>query len=132
MPCADLEEIVGAMRQYDEALRHAGFTSTGIADAARHTAGAGSIEALARHQAQLVHELGYTPAQLSRYASIYGPELIELLARRPALTTKSEGPLGISQVISELEDGTSGRMLEALYARASELSGERSESPPLP
>ncbi|NRO98704.1 hypothetical protein GWC77_22560 [Paraburkholderia sp. NMBU_R16] len=124
MPRVDLKEIMNAMRQHDQALRDAGFSATGIADAARHAAGAGSIEALARHHGQLIDELGYMPAQLSRYAFIYGPELIELLARHPALTTKYEGPLGISQLISELDDGTSGRMLGELYARASELSEE--------
>lgn len=132
MPRADLEEIINAMREHDEALRDAKFSSTGIADAARHAAGAGSIEVLASYQGQLIGELKYTPAQLSRYAFIYGPELIELLAHCPALTMKNGGPLGISELISKLDDGTSGRMLGELYARASALSEESQEPPPLP
>jgi len=131
-PRADFEEIINAMREHDQALRDAGFSSTGIADAARHAAGAGSIKALARYQGQLIGELKYTPAQLSRYAFIYGPELIELLARCPALTIKNGGALGISELISKLDDGTSGRMLGELYARASALSEESHEPPPLP
>ncbi len=124
MARADLPEIMSALRTHDKTLRDAGFTSTTIVEAARHEAGARSIDALAARHRMLIEQLGYTPAQLSRHAFFFGPELIELLADCPQLTREMDGPLGIGLLISQLDDGSPERMLGKLRERASLLAGK--------
>jgi len=116
----DFIDIVVALRLHHDELRAAGFMSCQIAEAARNQAGADSIAALAEHHAQL-QQIGYTPSQLSRYADIYGPDLIELLAGRWQLTMESGGPLGIAEFISNMDDGQPGHLVERLRERAEAL-----------
>lgn len=130
----DFVDIVVALRLNHDQLRAAGFTSCQIAEAARNEAGARSIAALAEHHAQL-QQIRYTPSQLSRYADIYGPDLIGLLAGRWQLTMQSGGPLGMAALISAADDGQPGHLVETLRERAETLPPEPAHdkaSPPPP
>jgi len=116
----DFAEILDALKEYHGPLRAAKFASSHIAEAAGNEAGADSIAALAEHHSQL-REIGYSPSLISRYAYMYGPQLIELLAGERQLTTESGGPLGMAELISILDEPDPERVVDALRARADAL-----------
>lgn len=123
----DFQDIMGALHEHHQPLRDAGFSSSAIAEAARNDAGAASVAALAARHQPLV-ELGCEPAQLARFASIYGPGLIDLLASQPELI-KAHGPLGIGPLIATIDDETSEGVLAGLRAKIAALPPEPPEPP---